>query len=166
MTRAFAYWDYDANEVLRCGQCGWSGRAGDYQDLFREVMSVSCQSCDTMLLVVQYPTLAETEAAAQAGVPRAAEELAELNAARTRVKEPVRYLTDFTKHGKPLFLFRLRGVSDPGRPEALVDGKWKLSPTACDFFFGDEIGIELTRDEALQVAASWGYADAVDAEDE
>lgn len=64
--RHLNWYDYDRDQIVECG-CGWSGKARDYEEIFREVLDVTCPDCDTMLLVVAYPTHEETRAAAAAG---------------------------------------------------------------------------------------------------
>src|SRR5204863_2296544 len=62
------YYEYDENAELACWNCDWRGRAQDgSQETHRELFDVSCPHCDTMLLIVSYPTIEETKAAAAAG---------------------------------------------------------------------------------------------------
>ena len=70
MAKHVAFWEYDPEMSVTCQHCGWTGHAGDHQDLHSEVLDVRCAVCDTMLLIVVYPTLAETREAA-AGEQRA-----------------------------------------------------------------------------------------------
>ncbi len=73
--RYVAYWEYDPDAPLTCPDCGWSGSGAGSQELFEELFDVSCPQCDSMLLIVPYPTAAETRAAAAAGNPKAQAEL-------------------------------------------------------------------------------------------
>lgn len=69
-------YDYDESVPLRCGKCGWEGPASRGSvEYHRELFDVSCPKCDKMLLVVPYPTAAETEKAAAGGDKRALEDL-------------------------------------------------------------------------------------------
>jgi T3SS (YopN, CesT) and YbjN peptide-binding chaperone 3 len=76
--RHLAYWDYDPDARVECPACHWSGVASQNQEIFKEVLDVRCGSCDTMLLVVAFPTLIETREAAAAGNPRAQAGLADI----------------------------------------------------------------------------------------
>jgi len=75
--RHLKYYDYDQDATVECS-CGWSGRCGDAEDYFREVLDVTCPRCDTMLIVVAYPTHEETRAAAAAGNEQAIKGLAQV----------------------------------------------------------------------------------------
>ena len=68
------YYNYDRSETVEC-RCGWSGQPGAYEDYFHELLDVTCPRCDTMLLIVPYPTRAQTEEAAAAGNEEAIAEL-------------------------------------------------------------------------------------------
>lgn len=68
------YYEYDRNRMVTC-RCGWTGRAGDHEDYFREVLDIRCAKCDEMLLVVAYPTHERTRAAAAAGNEEAEKEM-------------------------------------------------------------------------------------------
>lgn len=91
-----AYWDYDPEGQVECPVCGWSGQAGSNQETFKDVLDVRCGSCDTMLLIVAFPTLAETRETAAAGNPRAQAGLPDIEAqaalrdqaARTLLTDP------------------------------------------------------------------------------
>jgi hypothetical protein len=78
MAEHLTFWAYDPDMSVICPKCGWTGRAGDHQDLHREVLDVRCAVCDTMLLIVAYPTLAETRDAAAAGDERARADLSKM----------------------------------------------------------------------------------------
>ena len=78
MAEHVTFWDYDPEMSVTCRHCGWTGHAGDHQDLHREVLDVRCTVCDTMLLIVAYPTLAETRDAAAAGDERARADLSKM----------------------------------------------------------------------------------------
>ena len=72
------YWThYSESAPLKCEACGWEGliRDGDIEP-YTESFDVSCPKCERMLLVVPYPTVEETRAAALAGNVVAQRELA------------------------------------------------------------------------------------------
>jgi phage FluMu protein Com len=69
------YWDYDSDLTLTCPSCGWSGPARGLEEAFESLLDVKCPRCRRILLVVLYPTDAETRAAAAAGNPEAIAEL-------------------------------------------------------------------------------------------
>lgn len=68
------YYEYDREQTVCC-PCGWSGICGDHEDYFRELLDVCCVNCERMLLIVPYPTFAETRTAAAAGNSEAQAEL-------------------------------------------------------------------------------------------
>ena len=68
------YYDYDRSEPVECG-CGWSGLPGAYEDYFHELLDVTCPDCDSMLLIVPFPTYEQTRAAAADGNEEAIAEL-------------------------------------------------------------------------------------------
>ncbi len=72
------YWDHDADAAVTCPSCGWAGPSRGLGDLHDDFFDVTCPTCDTMLLIVNYPTLAETQAAAAAGNRRAQDGLADI----------------------------------------------------------------------------------------
>lgn len=84
MTKQIAYWDYDETAPVRCSECGWVGPGLHGQRFFRELLDVTCPECDRMLLVVPFPTTAETRAAAEAGNQRARAELGTVEAIEAR----------------------------------------------------------------------------------
>jgi hypothetical protein len=84
MRKHLRYWDYDGDEILTCPSCGWKGRARDNAEPYDALLDVRCGECDRMLLIVSYPTAAETRAAAAAGNPRAQRELGWIEAAEQR----------------------------------------------------------------------------------
>lgn len=71
--------------------------------------------------------------------------------------EETRYVGRFKNDGQPYALYRAVGWN----AAALVDGKWRPSPIACDYIFGDEIGINLTEAEARHAANWLGWPNAV-----
>ncbi len=89
------WYDYDRDRIIECG-CGWSGRCRDFEEIFREVLDVTCPDCDRMLLVVAYPTHEETRAAAAAGNEEAIGNMAQVEsrerflaaATASELKEP------------------------------------------------------------------------------
>ena len=78
------FWDYDPDDPLDCPSCGWSGRRGNIAEQHRDLLDFCCPRCDKMLLIVPFPTVDETRAAAAAGNPRALAELSNLEAAEAR----------------------------------------------------------------------------------
>jgi hypothetical protein len=82
------YWDYDAQASLTCPICAWSGRGEGLEDTFKEVMDVKCPQCDHMLLVITYPTIEQTRAAAAAGNEIAQQELRHLECPQGRAQKP------------------------------------------------------------------------------
>ncbi|HMU28272.1 MAG TPA: hypothetical protein PKA65_12800 [Solirubrobacterales bacterium] len=80
------YYDYDRSEKVEC-RCGWSGQPGAYEDYFHELLDVTCPRCDRMLLIVPYPTRAETEEAAAAGNEEAIAELKRTEERETNAQE-------------------------------------------------------------------------------
>src|SRR4051812_7680742 len=79
------YWDYDRDAALTCPSCGWSGLGADHENYFEELLDVSCPKCDRMLLIVAFPTIEETRAAAAAGNARAQAELPNVDAREERL---------------------------------------------------------------------------------
>ena len=78
MAKHQSYFEHSSSDPLQCPQCGWSGTAGDAaNEMYRELMDFSCPSCDTMLLIVPYPTIDEMRRYAAAGNEKAKRELAE-----------------------------------------------------------------------------------------
>jgi hypothetical protein len=75
-----SYWDYDRDAILTCRSCGWSGRGADNENHFEELLDVRCPECERMLLIVAFPTIEETRAAAAAGNARAQAELPNVDA--------------------------------------------------------------------------------------
>jgi hypothetical protein len=81
MARKLGYWEFDADEIVTCPDCGWSGRAGDYREYYSEVFDVCCMQCDKMLLIVRsLVDIEETREAAAAGNQEAIEMLAKMDA--------------------------------------------------------------------------------------
>ena len=79
------YWDYDRDAALSCASCGWSGSGAGNENYFDELLDVRCPQCDRMLLIVAFPTIEETRAAAAAGNPRAQAELPSVDAREERL---------------------------------------------------------------------------------
>lgn len=82
--KQLAYWDYDRDAALEC-ECGWSGVGADNESYFDELLDVRCPSCSAMLLIVAFPTIAETQAAAASGNRQARAELLSAEARETRL---------------------------------------------------------------------------------
>ena len=79
------YWGYDRDATLSCPACSWSGRGADNEESFEDLIDVRCPQCDRMLLIVTFPTIEETRAAAAAGNPRAEADLPNVNRLEARV---------------------------------------------------------------------------------
>ena len=58
------YYDDWRERRWQCGHCGWQGPGNDMRtgEMFRELMEMDCPGCGERLLVVSYPTLAESRA--------------------------------------------------------------------------------------------------------
>ena len=69
------YYDYDGSATIACPACGWSGTCSENEDYFSEVLDIRCPDCDKMLLIVPYPTHAETRKAAAEGIDAAKKNL-------------------------------------------------------------------------------------------
>ncbi len=69
------YYDYDRTAVIVCPDCAWQGPSVGHEDFHDALLDVECPSCQRMLLIVPYPTTAETRRAAAAGNPRAIADL-------------------------------------------------------------------------------------------
>lgn len=76
--RILSFYDYDRERSISC-PCGWSGICSENEDYFREVLDVRCAKCDRMLLIVEYPTHAQTRAAAAEGHRQAIKDLESVN---------------------------------------------------------------------------------------
>lgn len=75
--KILSYYAFDDGADITCPECGWSGVAREAAvEYYAELFDVSCPRCDRMLLIVGYPTVDETKAAASLGDPRAQEEMA------------------------------------------------------------------------------------------
>jgi hypothetical protein len=92
MAEHLGYWDYDSDELVSCSACGWSGPGSAGENIFHELLDVTCPQCDTMLLIVSFPTLAETRAAAAAGKREAMVELRRIERANRRQPKVVSVL--------------------------------------------------------------------------
>ncbi len=59
-----SYYDDWRERRSQCGNCGWQGLGSELQtgEMFRELMEMECPGCGQRLLVVSYPTLAESRA--------------------------------------------------------------------------------------------------------
>ena len=84
MAEHVGYWAYDRDAPLACG-CGWSGAGADNEEHSRELLDVRCPACGTILLIVPYPTIEETRAAAAAGNARAQADLPTVAAREARL---------------------------------------------------------------------------------
>ena len=58
------YYDDWRERWWQCGDCGWQGLGSELKtgEMFRELMEMECPGCDERLLIVSYPTLAESRA--------------------------------------------------------------------------------------------------------
>lgn len=75
MSEQLRYYDYDREAEITCPECRWSGRPGDHEEYYDQLLDVCCPKCEKMLLIVSYPTIEETRAAAAQGDTRAVEQL-------------------------------------------------------------------------------------------
>ncbi len=75
MSKQLRYYDYEREAEITCPKCGWSGRPGDHEEYYEQLLDVCCPKCGTMLLIVSYPTIDETRAAAAQGNKQAVEVL-------------------------------------------------------------------------------------------
>ena len=76
-------WDYDRDAGLTCPSCAWSGRGADNENHFEQLLDVRCPQCERILLIVAFPTIEQTRAAAAAGNTRAQAELPNVDARQT-----------------------------------------------------------------------------------
>ena len=42
---------------MTCRSCGWTGPGKGNEELYEELLDVSCPECDRMILIVPYPTI-------------------------------------------------------------------------------------------------------------
>lgn len=84
MAKDIGYWQYDDDAPLECPRCSWNGTAKGHEEVFSELLEVRCPSCQSMLLIVLFPTDAETRAAAADGNAAATAELPALDARNKR----------------------------------------------------------------------------------
>jgi hypothetical protein len=67
------YSEFTRDMPLEC-KCGWSGPVSEADmDMHEQLLDYCCPVCDQMLLIVPYPTTAQTRAAAEAGNQEAIE---------------------------------------------------------------------------------------------
>ena len=77
--KVLRYYQYDEKRELTCRSCGWVGPGARARtNFFSELFDVRCPSCNTMLLVVGFPTLGEIEDAAKRGNREAQAELGQI----------------------------------------------------------------------------------------
>jgi hypothetical protein len=76
-TRTEYPWDYDPDEEVTCSRCGWTGRAGDYQEQHQALLEVRCAECDQWLIGVLPGSIRSLRKAAVVGNRRAIAALAE-----------------------------------------------------------------------------------------
>jgi hypothetical protein len=76
------YWVYNQNRdtPLTCAACGWTGYGSDHEHVHGNLLDVSCPECGTTILIVPFPTLEQTQVAADAGNTGAQEELPRMEA--------------------------------------------------------------------------------------
>ena len=68
------YAEYHKDMPLAC-DCGWRGPASEApMEIHDDLFDRSCPTCDTMLLIVGYPTAVQMRAAAAAGNEEAVED--------------------------------------------------------------------------------------------
>lgn len=69
IVRRFDGWE---ERTFTCPRCGWAGKPGEmWSEAHRELRDFSCAKCETMLLIVPYPTHEEVREAVARGVPEA-----------------------------------------------------------------------------------------------
>lgn len=74
--KILSYYAFDDGAEITCPECGWSGAAREASvEYYEELFDVSCPRCDRMILIVSYPTPAETKEAAALGDSHAQEEM-------------------------------------------------------------------------------------------
>lgn len=78
------YWEYHRESSVTCTRCGWSGPASSGERFHQDLLDVTCPDCAQMLLIVPFPTIEETRAAAAAGDRRARAELPHVEKIETR----------------------------------------------------------------------------------
>lgn len=72
VARHLTYYEFDENARLACSSCGWVGPGTDADtNYFKELFDLRCPRCERMILIVAYPTIDETKAAAAHGNVRA-----------------------------------------------------------------------------------------------
>ena len=79
-----AYWDYDRNATIVCTSCDWAGAANRGEAMHRDLLDVTCPGCQKLLLMIPFPTVEETRAAAAAGNERAQAELGTVDVVEAR----------------------------------------------------------------------------------
>ena len=88
MATILSYYAFDDSAAIMCPGCGWSGPGAEASiEQHEELLDVSCPRCDRMLLIVNYPTPAETREAAALGHPQALEDSQFLDARSTFLAE-------------------------------------------------------------------------------
>jgi tetratricopeptide (TPR) repeat protein len=74
--KVLSYYQYDDKAELKCPVCGWQGTGADAdKNIFEELFDIRCPRCETMLLVVGWPTLDEIRQEASRGNEEAELEL-------------------------------------------------------------------------------------------
>jgi hypothetical protein len=82
-----SFYDYDPDAIVTCPKCGFTGRQGDGQEVLNDGYEVNCVRCDKRLGFVDgHVTLAQTQAAAAAGNPRAQASLPGMESREARLK--------------------------------------------------------------------------------
>ncbi|CAA0138253.1 Bis(5'-nucleosyl)-tetraphosphatase PrpE [asymmetrical] [Mycolicibacterium vanbaalenii] len=94
MATIIQYWDYDPETPTTCPPCGWTGPTRGLYEQYAEFFDITCPTCSTMLLIVMFPTLTETEAAAAAGNRLAQQELPGIEAQDRAQRERARHVND------------------------------------------------------------------------
>ena len=74
--RHIPYYEYDSGSGVTCPRCSWTGRADQHENVVGfELIEVSCAECKAIILIVPFPTMAETKQAAAAGNEAATSDL-------------------------------------------------------------------------------------------
>ncbi|WP_156409172.1 hypothetical protein [Mycobacterium sp. Root265] len=89
MSTILPYWEFTArqDDPVTCPQCGWVGPPSRGMEQHRDLLDVTCPQCGTMLLIIPFPTAADTRQAAAAGNAKAIAEIPRIDAQEQRWRE-------------------------------------------------------------------------------